>query len=43
MSDADVRALVTYLRSLPPVRFQAPQNAGPNEKAPAPYLSVVNP
>lgn len=43
MTDADVRALVAYLRSLPPVRYQAPQNAGPNDKAPAPYLSVVNP
>ena len=43
MTDADVQALVAYLRSLAPVKFQAPTNAGPNEKAPAPYMTVVAP
>ena len=37
------RALVAHLRSLRPIRFQTPKNVGPNEKAPAPYLSIVSP
>ncbi len=43
LSDADVQAIVAYLRSVPPVRFEAPRNAKPGEKATAPYLSVVAP
>lgn len=43
MTDDDVRALVAYLRSLPAVRHQVPQNAGPGDKPPAPYLTVVVP
>jgi hypothetical protein len=43
LTDDDVRALVAYLRSLPPVRFQVPRDVGPNEKPTAPYLDVVKP
>lgn len=43
LTDADARAVAAYLRSLPPVRFQAPRNAGPGEKPPAPYMTVVSP
>ena len=43
LTDADARALVAYLKSLPPVRFKAPGPVGPDEAAPAPYLSLVVP
>ena len=43
LRDADVRAIVAYLRSLPPVRFQAPANVKPGEKPTAPYMTVVQP
>lgn len=43
LTDDDVRALVAYLRSVPPVRFQVPRDVGPNEKPTAPYLDVVKP
>lgn len=42
-NDADMKALVSYLRSLKPVRHQAPAMKGPTEKASDPYLSVVMP
>jgi mono/diheme cytochrome c family protein len=38
MSDGDVRAIVAYLRSLPPVQHQVPQNAPPGTEAPAPFV-----
>lgn len=40
---ADARALVAYLRSLPPIAFQVPANVKPGEPAARPYLSVVEP
>ena len=43
LTDADAGALVAYLRSLPPVRFKAPAPVGPNETAPSPYLTLVDP
>lgn len=43
LTDADARALVAYLRTLPAVRFQAPAPVGPDEPAPGPYLSLVVP
>jgi mono/diheme cytochrome c family protein len=43
LTDADARALAAYLKSLPPVRHQAPPLAGASEKAPAPYLTVAEP
>jgi mono/diheme cytochrome c family protein len=43
LSDDDMRALVAYLKSLEPVRNPVSPPVGPNEKAPAPYLTVVMP
>lgn len=43
LTAADGKALVAYLKSLPPVRFQAPAPVGPNEAAKSPYLGVVMP
>ena len=43
LTDADAQAVVAYLKSLPPVRFAAPPPTGPDEKAPAPYLSITMP
>ncbi len=43
LTDADARALVTYLKSLPPVRHATPAPVGPQETAKAPYLSVIVP
>ncbi|HZS34191.1 MAG TPA: cytochrome c [Methylomirabilota bacterium] len=43
LTDADVRALVAYLRTLPAVATPAPANAKEGERAPAPYLDVVVP
>jgi mono/diheme cytochrome c family protein len=43
LTDADALALASYLKSLPPVRHQAPMLAGPSEKATGPYLTVVAP
>lgn len=43
LSDADARALVAYLRSLAPIRFEVPKNVKPGEPPPAPYLTVVEP
>jgi mono/diheme cytochrome c family protein len=43
LSDADARALVAYLKSLPPVRFKAPAPVGPNETPPSPYLTLTSP
>jgi mono/diheme cytochrome c family protein len=43
LSDADARAVVTYLRSLRPIRHAVPRPVKPGEKAVAPYLTVVEP
>jgi mono/diheme cytochrome c family protein len=39
----DLRALVAFLRSLPPVRQATPRNAKAGETPPAPYLTIVAP
>jgi mono/diheme cytochrome c family protein len=38
LTDKDTRAIVTYLRSLPPVEFKVPDNVAPGEQAVAPYV-----
>jgi mono/diheme cytochrome c family protein len=43
LTDADAEALAAYLKSLPPVRHQAPAMVGANETAVAPYLTVMMP
>jgi mono/diheme cytochrome c family protein len=43
LTDDDARALVTYLRTLKPVRNKVPGPVGDAEAAPAPYLAVVLP
>jgi mono/diheme cytochrome c family protein len=43
LTDADAAAVAAYLKSLSPVRHQAPPPTGPDEKAPAPYLGVTMP
>ncbi|WP_134494759.1 c-type cytochrome [Microvirga pakistanensis] len=43
LTDADARALASYLKSLGPVRNQVPSPVGANEKPSAPYLTVVMP
>jgi len=43
LTDADGRALVTYLKSLPPIRNPVPQVVGPTEKPVTPYLTVSVP
>jgi mono/diheme cytochrome c family protein len=42
-SDADMKALVAFLRSLKPVQHQTPAIKGPTEKPSDPYLTVVMP
>lgn len=43
LTDADARALIAYLRSLPAYSFEVPGPFGDGEKATHPYLSVVMP
>jgi mono/diheme cytochrome c family protein len=43
LSDADAQALASYLKSLKPVRHQAPALVGASEKPTAPYLKIVMP
>jgi len=43
LTETDVAAVVAYLRTLRPVRNQAPPNTPPGQPAPAPYLSVTQP
>ena len=43
LTDADVGALASYLKSLPPVRHQVPANTGASEKPTTPYLTVAMP
>ena len=39
----DANALTAYLKSLKPVRVQAPPPTAPTDKAPGPYLAPVIP
>ena len=41
LTDEDALALPAYLKSLPPVRHAVPPPTGADEKAPAPYLGVL--
>jgi mono/diheme cytochrome c family protein len=43
LTDADARAIVAYLKSVPAIRHQVPPDAKEGEKAPAPYLGVIMP
>jgi mono/diheme cytochrome c family protein len=43
LSDEDAEALVAYLKSLKPIRNQAPAITGPTEKPKAPFLRVIVP
>jgi mono/diheme cytochrome c family protein len=43
LTDADAQALASYLKSMKPVRNQAPAMIGASEKATRPYLTVVKP
>jgi mono/diheme cytochrome c family protein len=43
LSDTDAQALAAYLKSLKPIRHQAPAMVGPSEKPAAPYLTLVIP
>jgi mono/diheme cytochrome c family protein len=43
LTDEDALALATYLKSLPPVKFQSPGPYGEGETPTAPYLTVVIP
>jgi mono/diheme cytochrome c family protein len=43
LTDADAKALVSYLKSMKPVKNPVPGPIGPNEKPPAAYLTVVMP
>jgi hypothetical protein len=38
MSESDLRSIVAYLRSLPPVSHRVPEDAAPGHKAPSPYV-----
>ena len=38
ISDADVNAIVAYLRSLPPIRHKVPEIVAPGQKAVAPFV-----
>jgi mono/diheme cytochrome c family protein len=43
LNDDDARALVAFLRSIPPVRHQVPAAVAPGTDATAPYLTMVVP
>lgn len=43
LTDADAQALAAYLKSLKPVKHQAPAPTGPEEKPKAPYLTLAVP
>jgi mono/diheme cytochrome c family protein len=43
LSDADVRAVAAYLKTLPAVTHAVPPLTGASEKPPAPYFTVVMP
>jgi mono/diheme cytochrome c family protein len=43
LTDADARALASYLKSLKPIRHKVPSMTGDSEKPTAPYLTVAMP
>lgn len=43
LTESDALALAAYLKSLPPVRFQAPGPFGPSEDPYAPFLAPISP
>jgi mono/diheme cytochrome c family protein len=43
LTDADAKAMVSYLKSLKPVQNKVPGPFGPNQKPEAPYLAIVMP
>lgn len=43
LTDADAQALAAYLKSLKPIKHQAPTPTGPGEKPTAPYLTLAVP
>lgn len=43
LTEDDARALVAYLRTLPPVSFRSPPFARPGEKPGGPYLTIAEP
>jgi mono/diheme cytochrome c family protein len=43
LTDDDAQALASYLKNLPAVAHKSPGPTGPNEPAPAPYMTVVMP
>lgn len=43
LTDDDARALAAYLKSLKPIRHQAPPMTAASEKPPAPYLTAAMP
>jgi mono/diheme cytochrome c family protein len=43
LSMADARAIVAYLRTIPPVRHAVPANVKAGDKPTKPYLAVVDP
>lgn len=43
LTDADALALAAYLKSLKPIKHQAPAPTGPQEKPTAPYLTLAAP
>lgn len=43
LNEADTKAVVAYLRSIPAVKFAAPKNSKMGETPPAPYQAIVQP
>jgi mono/diheme cytochrome c family protein len=43
ITESDAQAVVAFLRTIPPIRHQAPRNAKPGERAPAPYMTLTEP
>ena len=43
LAEADTRAIVAYLRTVPPVQQAIPRPVPPGQRPPAPYLGVIEP
>ena len=43
LTEDDGKALVAYLRSLPPIRFKGPEPVPAGEEPESPYLTLMNP
>ena len=43
LTEADAQALAAFIKSLKPIKHQAPRLTGPTEKAPSFYMTVVKP